>query len=134
MVLSGRMKLNHSGHHSITLTSFEQDSFSGSWDTHCTGTGRDFNLMLASGWQGSLEAIRLQSEKSATIELPNQSGHEAFYCLSGRARLSLPGAIRLSIDAGDFLLFQPDSHKSLRINLSALGGPAELIRTGIRLE
>ena len=62
MVLEGKMKLEHAGHHQVTLLPFEQDSFSGSWLTRCTGTGRDFNLMLADGWQGSLQAMRLEGK------------------------------------------------------------------------
>lgn len=45
LLLEGELELIHEGHHRTTLKPFKQDNFSGSWQTHCIGTGKDFNLM-----------------------------------------------------------------------------------------
>lgn len=138
MVLAGSMQLTHTGHHQITLDPFEQDRFSGSWTTHCCGAGQDFNLMLAAGWQGSLQARFLAEGESITVEVPNGST-EAFYCYAGQLKMLLPpppplplppspppsplslsqpwpqqprpqvSESEIKMGAGDFLLLQPVS-------------------------
>lgn len=103
MVLSGQMQLTHLGHHQSFLQPFDQDSFSGSWETICRGTGRDFNLMLASGWQGSLQARTLTSDLPFTIRPEHPAAVSAYYCLAGDAHLQLPSGLELDLGPGDFL-------------------------------
>ncbi len=103
MVLSGQMQLTHIGHHQAFLQPFEQDSFSGSWETLCRGTGRDFNLMLTAGWQGSLQARTLTSDVPFTIRSEHPNSVSAYYCLAGSAHLQLPGGTLLDLGPGDFL-------------------------------
>ena len=128
MVLSGQMHLNHSGHHQVTLSPFEQDSFSGSWLTKCAGTGQDYNLMLAEGWQGRLQALHLETSGSILLRsLPNST--EAFYCLCGGAQVSLPGTNELLVISGDFLLVKPNQ-LSRCTEIRAIQ-PTRLIRASI---
>lgn len=131
MVLSGKMRLSHSGHHEVTLTPFEQDSFDGGWHTQCIGTGRDFNLMLAEGWQGSLQAVRLPAGGSIAVESPRPGATEGLYCLSGRARVVFPTAERLLLDAGSFLLIHHSPGDQGRAEVGAPAGPADVIRASI---
>lgn len=53
LLLEGELELIHEGHHRTKLKPLEQDSFSGSWQIHCIGTGTDFNLMTK-GCKGSI--------------------------------------------------------------------------------
>lgn len=133
MVLTGQMHLEHSGQHQITLLPFEQDSFSGGWLTHCAGTGRDFNLMLAGGWQGSLQAIRLSPNDAVSVEMSRLGMTEAFYCLSGQAQFVLPDGTELSLGAGDFLLLSPNQPVG-RLQVAAQTGPADLVHASIGAE
>lgn len=43
MILKGKLKLEHIGHHKCTLEPFQQDIFSGSWETKSYGKVTDFN-------------------------------------------------------------------------------------------
>lgn len=103
MVLSGQMQLTHVGHHQSFLQPFDQDAFSGSWETLCRGTGRDFNLMLSEGWQGSLQAKTLTSDVPLTVRPEHPNSVCAYYCLAGSAHLQLPGGSELVLGPGDFL-------------------------------
>jgi len=152
MVLAGSMQLTHAGHHQVTLRPYEQDSFSGSWSTQCVGTGQDFNLMLAAGWQGFLEAISLADGEitgagaagaaagamaavTGTMALTDGST-EAFYCYAGEAQVN-----EITMNTGDFLLLQPvempqssevpEPVKQLVIRVTAVHGPVQMIRASI---
>lgn len=153
MVLSGSMQLTHAGHHQVTLRPFEQDSFSGSWSTHCAGMGQDFNLMLAAGWRGRLQAISLaDGEKTGAGAAGAAAGAmtgvtgsmaltdgstEAFYCYAGVAQVN-----EITMHAGDFLLLQPAemlqpatevpvAAKGLTVRITGCHGPVQLIRATI---
>lgn len=134
MVLSGRMTLSHSGYHQVTLHPFEQDSFSGGWSTHCTGTGRDFNLMLAGGWRGSLQALRLANGESVSMSSAGSEdpdAAEAFYCVSGRVRVWPLEVSEFPMKAGDFLLLERRESSQERLKVSAEDGPADLVRASV---
>ena len=57
MLLDGSMNLVHENHHSRTLERYEQDFFDGAWHTSSQGKCTDFNLMLGSGFEGSLRCL-----------------------------------------------------------------------------
>ncbi len=130
MVLSGEMHLKHAGQHQATLRPFEQDSFSGGWTTHCAGTGRDFNLMLGAGWRGSLQAIRMDEDGAISLEPAASDATEAFYCVSGQARIVLPGELRLLLGTGDFMILQQGLCNS-RLRVSSHAEPTDLVRARI---
>ena len=58
MSLDRRIRLVHNGAAEVELAPFDVDRFAGGWNTRSFGRCTDFNLMLASGWQGSLAAVR----------------------------------------------------------------------------
>lgn len=55
LLLDGAFTLSHTHYHTKTLVPFDQDTFEGGWETHCKGTGKDFNLMFKSPYKGRLE-------------------------------------------------------------------------------
>lgn len=117
MVLDGEMRIEHAGEHQLTLRPFEQDSFRGSWLTKCIGTGRDFNLMLAAGWQGSLQAIRMTDNGVLIFEHPGKEATEGFYCLLGEVRFVLSDGSEVTLRLGDLLLVQ----QSQEVGIAASG-------------
>lgn len=107
MVLEGELRLEHEGHHKAILVPFEQDSFSGDWTTRSFGKVTDFNLMMAHGCEGELEAIRLEKgETRRTSPIATKTSMkvtEAIYCVMGKMSILLGGAVEV-LEAGDFLL------------------------------
>ncbi len=61
MVIDGELALTHEGHHVTTLRPFEQDQFSGGWETTSVGKATDFNVMLAQGFEGNIETLMIES-------------------------------------------------------------------------
>ena len=69
MVLEGELKISHQDHHSNHLLPFEQDAFSGDWNTISIGKVRDFNVIYRPHLHPTVEAVSVTSE---TIELVNR--------------------------------------------------------------
>lgn len=92
MVLKGELFLEHKDHHSVKLMPYEQDSFSGQWDTVSYGKATDFNLMLAEGCRGKLEVIQMHKgpgigiRHDEYIEGEENLTTEVFYCAEGEIR------------------------------------------------
>lgn len=140
MVLEGTMKLEHVGHHSVELTPFEQDSFSGDWTTTSFGKVRDFNLMLADACAGELTAIRTNDNTPIALETkPADPARFAkvssgFYCVEGCITLTIGNNDRYELLAGDFLLLtlQADT-KKIPLTLAGLSPlPAHIVRADIK--
>lgn len=86
MVLKGELLLEHEGHHRSELKTFQQDSFSGDWVTISYGKVIDFNLMMAEGCKGELEAIDIQVGNNLELCLENKEEEcltEVFYLVEG---------------------------------------------------
>lgn len=110
MILQGELYLNHEGHHSTVMKEFEQDSFSGDWKTKSRGRVTDFNLMMAKGCQGKLEAVsikrRTYKEVIRTDNLCNdkfENHTEAFYIAQGSVDITA-GNERVNLSEGDLVL------------------------------
>lgn len=88
-------------------------------------------MMMAAAWQGSLRALRLSDGESVAIESAHPEATEAFYCLSGRAQLSLAGGTNLLLDTSAFLLLQRDRGETQRVEVAAQSGPVGLIRASV---
>lgn len=131
MVLTGEMRLSHAGQHQCTLRRFEQDSFNGGWQTTCVGTGRDFNLMLAVGWRGSLATVSVPDQSTVLLAAPQPGVTEAFYGLTGQAQLKLPDGNELVIGPGDFLLLEPVPGAPRPLEIGAGSEAVALIRASI---
>jgi len=58
MPLEGEMRLEHEGHHTVTLKPYQSDFFEGSWKTKSYGRCVDFNLMHTPSWTGGIKAAQ----------------------------------------------------------------------------
>lgn len=75
MLLEGKHTLTHQGQYTKVLLPFDQDTFSGDWQTKSQGKATNFNLMCRQGAQGQLEHVK---------GLPNEEivlGLETDFCL-----------------------------------------------------
>lgn len=97
MPLEGELRLEHRDHHAVLLKPFRQDRFQGGWETRSYGKCTDFNLMLAAGWAGRMEAV-------SQPEIAIAEGFTGIYALVGGLRLSQPDGSDCLLEAGDFLM------------------------------
>ncbi|WP_153732112.1 HutD/Ves family protein [Sporosarcina obsidiansis] len=108
MVIDGELTLKHEGHHQVHLQPYEQDRFCGGWTTRSLGKVRDFNLMLAEGCDGELEAIAIERGDLHVIDSPNNSDGrqitEAFFCNHGPIHLSIDSQEVIEVEEGDLIL------------------------------
>lgn len=85
MVLKGKLKIEHEGHHSIELKSLEQDHFKGSWITKSKGKVQDFNVIYKTKAEPILFSLDVLKGENVMIE--NLS--ETFvFLLKGRGELA----------------------------------------------
>ena len=111
MVLHGNLKLIHEDHHSIDLSPFEVDSFSGDWTTKSYGKVTDFNLMLSKDFTGNINAISL--EKSTTFSIDKNLYHvEAFYSLAKDTYISINKKDPIKLNENDLLIITFDKDNS----------------------
>ena len=104
--LSGTMRLEHEGHHSVTLSPCAVDSFKGDWTTRSFGKCVDFNLIHRPGWQGKITSFT----KEATLSL-KKKGYTGIYALKDNitATITLNGIMyRETLLTGDFLTIETD--------------------------
>ncbi|WP_301110002.1 HutD family protein [Sporosarcina sp.] len=107
MVIDGEMTLKHEGHHHVHLTPYEQDRFNGGWTTRSYGKVRDFNLMLAKGCNGELEAITVETDGDYKIVSPHANElqtFQAFYCVNGPVYLTVNDKEKFDVEDGDLFL------------------------------
>lgn len=140
MVVEGEMALEHENQHSTYLKPFEQDSFSGEWVTKSTGKVKDFNLMLARGCKGKLEAAKI--EKEDLFEINEESSNfndefisltEAFYIVKGNIAVVINKTEKFDLNEGDLLLINMDRKSNdlnIKINAEDEQG-ASIIRASI---
>jgi len=92
MVTDGQLTLDHENLYKKVLDPFQQDSFMGDWKTVSHGKARDFNLMLAEGFTGSLETCFLEEGKQIYITLDKVKGKKVtniFYALNGSLEIAV---------------------------------------------
>lgn len=109
MVLEGEMYLEHLGHHSIYLKTYEKDSFSGSWTTKSRGRVRDFNLMVANGYKGEIEALKVIDEINIKEEDLYDSYEDvtwAIFCTEGKVEIEADENSKVAVDEGDVVLIK----------------------------
>lgn len=121
MIIEGQMLLEHKGQHRARLQPFEQDSFSGEWTTFSKGKVKDFNLMMADGCAGELEAIHVTKGRESQKLCIQPRGEfvqvtEAFYCVNGVLSLMIDDDEPVHIDEGEMVLVSMrNSTKQLHI-------------------
>lgn len=102
MILKGSLELVHEGRYTKILQPFDQDTFSGEWDTRSKGKVTDFNLMLKGGATGSLHHHHLNTDHSAIFK--SGSAFHFLYVASGSAM-----AGDVAVKTGDLVFFEDDT-------------------------
>ena len=87
MILNGEIKIEHENHHSKMIKKFEQDEFSGDWNTKSYGKATDFNLMTNGKCTGEMEAITFDHLES--ISMKTDFNYYGFYIFKGEIELSI---------------------------------------------
>lgn len=91
MVVEGDLSLEHTGHHNVHLAPFEQDQFSGEWETKSRGKATDFNVMLTEGYVANLRLLTYAATEDRQVIVPKQEysneSFEIFYNLSGELEI-----------------------------------------------
>lgn len=142
MIIDGELVLDHEGHHRSILRPYEQDAFSGNWTTKSNGRVTDFNLMMAPGCTGSLEALHIEPGKSQCILLKDHGYKknklvkwvQAFYCVEGHITIQIASDEIWELTDGDILVLTGQDH-FIEID-ATLNNPgdriAHLIKSSIR--
>lgn len=81
MILEGNLTLEHVGRYTKELKTFDQDNFSGEWDTNSKGKVKDFNLMCKKGASGSVQHFQFSTDETKQLEL--KGAMSFFYVQSG---------------------------------------------------
>lgn len=107
MILEGEITISHEGHYSKDLKKYEQDTFCGGWSTKSLGKAVDFNLMMAEGAEGELEACHLGKGDSKLVKsIAEESGKKmhGVYCVKGSIMLQLPNGEIAELKEDDMAL------------------------------
>lgn len=86
MILKGKLELIHEGRYTKHLEPYDQDIFSGEWETRSKGKVVDFNLMLKDGATGSLTHHRIEANRN--VSLVAKTNYYFIYLASGTTTLS----------------------------------------------
>ena len=101
MVLEGEMELQHEGHHSKSLSPFDQDEFLGDWATKSIGKCTDFNLMSRNNTKGKLQHFSMMKNSDQRIELTGEMN--LIYVFHGSIECG-----GLNAESGDLLVFEEE--------------------------
>lgn len=108
MILDGELKLEHVGYHQCTLEPFQQDRFSGSWNTKSYGRVTDFNLMMSEECNGELEPIFIKEGEEKKFILRTDKKHlkntQAIYCVFGEVKIHTSTNEILTLHEGEVVL------------------------------
>ena len=86
MVLQGKLRLEHEGHHCIELNEFEQDHFKGDWKTTSYGEVTDFNVMMKNGTESAVQKVDLVAGELLTLAVSYSL--QFIYIIQGKLRLN----------------------------------------------
>lgn len=129
MILKGKLLLQHEGHYSVELKHFEQDCFSGAWTTKSFGRVTDFNLMMAEGCSGNVEAIKIGTAKDLDLLLEGLKVNgdftdiaEVLYCAEGQAEICIDADKNLKLFEEDLVYIKtPINEKGTKVKLYNIG-------------
>jgi environmental stress-induced protein Ves len=114
MILKGELELIHVDRYTKTLSVFEQDTFSGEWETKAHGKVTDFNLMLKDGASGKLVHIGLDEEEQAFVK--RKADYSFVYIVSGEFI-----ANEEIIGAGNLIQFEGEPNEELELFCKTAG-------------
>lgn len=107
MILNGEIRIEHTDHHSKTLKKFEQDEFSGNWDTKSYGKATDFNVMTIGNTFGDIEAITLQKDEKYQFEKSKNYDFLVLYAYTGIFKLKTENN-SFSIEKSDVIIIDSE--------------------------
>ena len=111
MVMEGDLYLEHTGYHKVHLAPFEQDQFSGEWETKSIGKATDFNVMLAEGYVASLRLLTFAATEDRQIKVPGKvdayESFEIFYSPLGEVRIE-GSMLNTVLGQGEMLIVHRD--------------------------
>lgn len=113
MILDGEIKIEHKNQYSKTIKKFEQDGFSGDWETKSHGKAIDFNLMTTGLTQGKIEGLLLNQPEN--ISLDTSFNYYGFYIYKNNVNLTC-GKEFLNLLEGDFVLIDTEN-KNIEISI-----------------
>ena len=128
MILDGEIKIEHKNRYSKTLKKFDQDEFSGNWDTKSCGKATDFNLMTTGNSIGEIKAITLIN--SIKVNIKNDINFYALYVYIGEVKFIF-NKKSFAANKGDFLIISPKNNE-LELDIFA-NIKSEIILTKIKL-
>jgi len=106
MILKGTLELIHEGRYTKVLQPYDQDVFSGAWNTRSKGRVTDFNLMLKNGATGELVHHTLVKGKQWMRNKTHD--YEFVFVAEGQARIAQNGTANagdlIQLDTTDFTL------------------------------
>lgn len=115
MILDGEIKIEHENHHSKILKKFEQDEFSGGWDTKSYGKATDFNVMTTGNTFGDLEAISLLKDEQYQFKKSKNYDFLVLYDYTGTFKFKTENDLYL-IEKGEVLIINlEENNKSFLI-------------------
>lgn len=130
IVLDGEVVIVHKGVRAIRLRQYEQDRFSGAYDTKSYGCIVDFNLMVRKGSEGFCEVITLK-EEITPLEIKDyiecDCMCQGFYCAEGFAVIEF-GEESLLVKQGELLVTEGLKEEAENF---AVMGEGKIIRTEV---
>jgi len=127
MILDGEIKIEPKSHYTKILKKFDQDEFSGDWETKSYGKATDFNVMTTGNTSGTLESLQLKTDEIFVLENSKKSDFIVIYVYTGCIKLNAN-----SIEKGDVLIIESD--KPIKPFLIESKSTPEIIITRISLK
>lgn len=101
MILDGELKIDHKGHYTKKLATFNTDAFDGAWETSAEGKVIDFNVIYSDKVKGAeVKKVELSEEEEQTIESVDFCG---IYILSGSMKIN-----NQELNKTDFVLVEQE--------------------------
>jgi environmental stress-induced protein Ves len=115
MILDGEIRIEHSCKYSKNLKKFEQDKFSGDWETKSYGKATDFNLMTKGNVKGEIDGIILHKNKEFSFTV--DSNFYFIYVYSGKVNVPFKNKI-YELYCGDILSLMSENKEDNLILLA----------------
>jgi environmental stress-induced protein Ves len=131
MILDGEIRIEHKNQHSKTLKKFDQDEFSGDWDTKSHGKATDFNVMTTGNTFGDIEAITLQKGERYEFWKSKNLDFLILYAYKGPLNFKTENH-SYSIEKGDVLII--DSEETNKFFFVESMSYSEIIITRISIK
>ena len=109
MILAGKIKIEHENRYTKTLKKFDQDEFSGDWDTKSYGKATDFNLMTTGDVKGDIETITLVNSKNIIIN--KNVDFYGFYIYTGAVKFQINNK-SFEGNIGDMFMILPEQNQT----------------------